>query len=139
MKTRIAILISFVLLLAACKKDTFQPEPETPRPELGLISPLVTVEYGANVAIPIQGSISDPEIIKTLSIMVFRDESAKDTLFRVTRVIESSSCTFDESWTPSSYDFTNSENTYLLELKITHDPASAQPSLSFFQGIRVYR
>jgi len=140
MKTRIVILISFVLMIVACQKDVLPPpEPPTPHPDLMLDSPDPLVEYGAGAAIAIKGNITDPEIIKSLSIMVYSNTSAKDTLFQTTRPIESLSCAINESWTPSTLDFAGGTNTYLLEIKITHESTSTQPSLSFFQEIHAYK
>lgn len=141
MKTRIVILASFVLLFVACAKDKLPlvDEPELPRPELALISPSISTEYGANIPVPIKGSIADQEIIKTLSLIIYTDESAKDTVFHKDFVVENHQFSFDESWSPSSLDFTGSSNIYLLEIRIKHESTSEQPFLSFFQGIRAYR
>ncbi len=140
MKTRIVILISFVLLFVACSEDKIPlPEPDSPHPQLSLSSPEAFLQYGAGVAIPIKGDISDPEIMETLSVMVYRDASAKDTLFHTSRNIKDRSTTINETWTPSTLDFAGATNAYLLEVKITHGTTSATPSLSFFQEVQVYK
>lgn len=140
MKTRFVILLSFVLLIVACAKDNLPaPEEETPHPAITLESPNLTFLYKAGEVVPIKGEIIDPEKIKALSFIVYRDVTANDTVFKKSLTLDNLSYTFDEVWTPQTLDFTNSENTYLLEIKVTHAPASAQPHLSFFQEVRVYR
>jgi hypothetical protein len=136
MKTRIVILLSFALIIAACgKEDNFFLPP--PASEITLSSPDPLITYPTGTPILIKGDVSDPARITTLSIMVYRTTAGTiDTVFHKTQEVNDISASFNQAWTPLTSDFAGSTNDYLLEVKIAHDLSSSDAP-SYFQDIHV--
>jgi hypothetical protein len=138
MKTRIVILLSFVLFIWSCKTDSFPQGPVQQEPGFLPLSPDPTLTYGIGNPISIKGEIKDVENIKTFSVFVFNDAINMDTVFKEVRPVNNIEYKYDEIFVPKSTDFGGSLNTYIMELKITYDQTtSALAPTSYFEEIKV--
>lgn len=138
MKTRIVILLSFVLFFVSCSKDAPLDLSPSDGPEITMSSPNPQTIYAAGSTVLISGEINDLQAIKSLSIIVYKNTTTvTDTAYFKTRVVDANTVSFSETWTPQATDFAGSLNNYLLEVKVTHDANSTSPSQSYFQEIQV--
>ena len=134
MKTKIVILLSVVLFIVSCKKDNFQQGPIEQEPALLADSPVPGLTYGIGTPLAIKGQIIDVEPIKTFSVFVYNDAINLDTVFKAVRTVNDVEYKYDEVFVPQSGDFGGSLNTYIMELKVTHN---AGTTTSYFQEVNV--